>query len=385
MKTIISILPPKYEFMLRNKKIFLFLSILAILIASCSSEEKPKTEEEKTVNNEVVQLSEEDARTNGIETGLIPELPISSSIKTTGVIEIPATSRANVYSLTKGNIRQIYVLPGEKVKKGQRLASLYDMEIIQLQEDYLKSLARMEYLEPEWKRKKELASSDAVSKKDLEKSTSDYKSEESNIAGLKNKLQLIGISPSYIEKNGILNEISIVSPINGYLAEGYVAIGDAVHESKLLFEIIDNSYMHIVLKIPVSKIGRVKEGQECYFGLNTGQEMQKGKVHLIGKKANIENGTIEVHVDPLVNNPSLVEGSNIFARILTGTDTVYALPTKELIRKGDEFFIYVEKGKDWELKKIQAGISDDEYTEIMNEDLHEKRVVLKGNYFLSNE
>jgi cobalt-zinc-cadmium efflux system membrane fusion protein len=196
---------------------------------------------------------------------------------------------------------------------------------------------------------------------------------------------LIGISPDYIKKNGILSEVNIVSPINGFLAESYVSIGDAVHETKLLFEIIDNSYMHIVLRVPVSKIGYVKEGQECVFGLNTGQETIKGKVHLIGKKANSANGTVEVHVDPLVNDSHLVVGSNVFARIFTGTDTVPAILTSELIRKGDDFFIYKEIGKNWALHKIIPGISNDEFTEITNEELKNVKVILKGNYFLSNE
>jgi len=375
-----------------NKKIFVMNSInktilllaMSISILSCGKQETVEEEDEATVSS-VITISDEEMKKNNIEAGVLPKIAISQSIKTTGVIEIPSTSRANVYSLTKGNIRQIYVLPGEKVKKGQRLASLYDMEIIQLQEDYLKAISRMEYLEPEWKRKKELASSDAVSKKELEKSQSEYKSEVSNISGLENKLRLIGISPDYIKKNGILSEISIISPINGFVAEGYVSIGDAVHESKLLFEIIDNSYMHIVLRVPVSKIGYVKEGQDCVFGLNTGQESMKGKVHLIGKKANSENGTVEVHVDPLVNDPNLVVGSNVFARIFTGIDTVTAILTSELIRKGDDFFLYKENGKNWVLHKINTGISNDEFTEITNEELKNVRVILKGNYFLSNE
>lgn len=364
-------------------KILLFL-VASVSILSCSKQESLDGEEETTVTTSIT-ISDEEMKKNNIEAGIIPNISISHSIKTTGVIEIPATSKANIYSLTKGNIRQIYVLPGEKVKKGQKLASLYDMEIIQLQEDYLKAISRMEYLEPEWKRKNELVASEAVSKKEMEKTQSEYKSELSNISGLENKLRLIGISPDYIKKNGILSEISIVSPINGFVAEGYVSIGDAVHESKLLFEIIDNSYMHIVVRVPVSKIGYVKEGQDCHFGLNTGQETFKGKVHLIGKKVNSENGTVEVHVDPLEKESNLIVGSNVFAKIFTGTDTVPAVLTSELIRKGEEFFIYAQKDKNWQLIKVDIGLTNDVYSEITNEELRNRKVILKGNYFLSNE
>lgn len=366
-------------------KTILILSLLILtLFSSCSSEET-KQDEEATNEISIIEISEDDRKKNGIETGMIPLVPVYASIKANGKVEVPAVSRANVYAVMNGRIKQLYVLPGQKVKKGERLATITDMGIVQLQEDYLKSKANIEYLLPEMNRKKELAAGDAVSKKELEKIISEYKMEEASLNGLKNKLRIIGISAEYIEKNGIQTEIAVSSPIAGFVSDVHVALGEAVHDSKLLFEVIDNSYMHIVVRVPVSEIDRIEVGQDCSYGLNTGKESLKGKVHLIGKKADESTATVEVHIDPEKGTNALVAGSNVYAHIYTGTDTVHAVFTSELIRKGESFFIYAAKDKGWEAVEVEVGISDENYTEILNENLRNRNVVLKGNYFVASE
>lgn len=366
------------------KKIVMNSFCMMILLSSCSSGEN-KNEEETASENTIIEISESDRQKNGIETGLVPRVPVYASVKANGKVEIPAVSRANVFAVMDGRIKQIFVLPGQKVNKGERLATIIDLGIVQLQEDYLKSKARLDFLLPEVNRKKELAAGDAVSKKELEKIISEYKIEEASLNGLKNKLRLIGISAENIEKNGIQTEIAVTTPISGFVADVHVALGEAVHDSKLLFEVIDDTDKHIVVHVPVADIGRIEIGQDCSFGMNTGKENLKGKVHLIGRKAEESTATVEVHIDPEKGNESLVAGSYVYAHIFTGIDTVPAVLNSELIRKGDAFFIYAAKNNGWEPVEVITGISDEQFTEIRNENLLNRKIVLKGNYFVASE
>lgn len=355
--------------------------VLLLLLNSCSGSSTNVDEEEEKTSS--ISISSEEMKKLKIEIGKIPVIPMEKSVIAQGMVDVPPTNKASVFALIKGNIRKVFVLPGEKVKKGQALATMYDIAIIQLQEDYLKSESQLLFLSQDLKRKEELASSNAIAMKELEKSQADYAAEKSTYQSLQNKLQLIGISPAYISKNGILSEINITSPIDGFIADCKINIGESVNENKLMFEVVDVSHLHVELLVPSKYISGLKEGQDCYFNFNSSNSEHHGKVHLIGKIANSENSTVNVHIHP-DDASAFVIGTKLQGRIVIGVDTVPAVETNELLKAGDQYFIYVQNENVWNMTAVQIGAQNERYTEIMNEDLQDKTVVLKGNYYLSN-
>ena len=78
--------------------------------------------------------------------------------------------------------------------------------------------------------------------------------------------------------------INITAPISGNVSEVYVTIGSAAEIGKPLFNIIDNSKMHVDLLVYEKDLFRVKPGQKVRFILtNQGNQEIGGKIFSVGK------------------------------------------------------------------------------------------------------
>lgn len=76
------------------------------------------------------------------------------SIFANGMIDVPPQNKSFISVPFGGYIRDIKVLDGMRVTKGQVLLVVEHPEIIQLQQDYLEVQGNMEYLKAEMDRQK---------------------------------------------------------------------------------------------------------------------------------------------------------------------------------------------------------------------------------------
>ena len=129
--------------------------IPAIILAACSQskEELPSDEGE----TEVVAIDEK--RDSLEETNVI---------ECTGDISVPAEAIISIHSPIKGVLKTVKVLEGEKVRKGQLLGTLEHIEIIKIQEDYLKSKVQYDFWKNEFDRKSTLYKQEVIPLKEFQ-------------------------------------------------------------------------------------------------------------------------------------------------------------------------------------------------------------------------
>src|SRR5690606_5502627 len=112
------------------------------------------------------------------------------------MIDVRPQSRAQVGSSFGGTVRQINLLPGQKVRKGQILFTLEDPEYVKMQQDYLESKGQLAYLESDYKRQKDLAQDNVSSQKVFLKAKSEYEVTRGRMASLEKILSLMNINPN---------------------------------------------------------------------------------------------------------------------------------------------------------------------------------------------
>lgn len=88
-------------------------------------------------HSEAIEISEEQMETVGIELGTVEIKNLNSAVKASGEMALLPQNKADVTSLSAGVIKQITVIEGSPVKKGQTVALLENLEIVKLQEAYL--------------------------------------------------------------------------------------------------------------------------------------------------------------------------------------------------------------------------------------------------------
>ncbi|MBK7963945.1 MAG: efflux RND transporter periplasmic adaptor subunit [Bacteroidetes bacterium] len=179
---------------------YILFSIL-LASASCSSKTESKaaekTESQKTLEGKF-ELSEKQFQSSEMSIGGLQKKSFNEIIKATGMFDVPPENRASVSSYFDGTVKEIKLLPGERVKKGQILFTLENPDFVQIQQNYLEIQGQLAYLKSDYERQKNLVQDNVSSQKNFLKAESDYTVAKVTLESLGKKLTLMNIPPNLL-------------------------------------------------------------------------------------------------------------------------------------------------------------------------------------------
>lgn len=362
-------------------------------LAACTQAPKEENKEEVAVEkpNDQVSLSAEQYKLAALETGKLEMRPLSDVIKANGAIDVPPENMVSISAPLGGYIKSSGLLPGQQIRKGQVIATIENPEFIDIQQEYLESKSRFEFLGLEYKRQEQLRKEDVNSSKTFQQVSSEYKMIQARMSGLEQKLSLIGISAKSLQSGKISKTSNLYSPINGYVTLSNATTGKYVNPTDVIFELANKSEMHLALNVYEKDAAKIKVGQTIKFALaNETAYSRNAKVFLIGKSTGTE-GTVPVHCHlQQANDAALFPGMYAKALIAATDQTVPALPTQAIVQSDGIDYIFVQtsssqtKGSTFKMIPIKKGMEQEGYSEVILPDNFDKNatVVLKGAYSL---
>ncbi len=356
------------------------LLLFAIIAVSSCKDKKDGDAESKQATEQVatdsttkavktITFTDDQFKLSDIQTGAIESRNLSNIIKLTGVIDAAPGSVASVSAPLGGYIKTAGLLVGQQVKKGQLLATLENPEFISIQQEYLESIGRLEYLEAEYKRQQQLRAEDINAAKTFQQVSSDLKVMKAKISGLEQQMALVGISSSVLKRsNKISRTANVYAPIAGYIKASNVNIGKYVASTDVLFEIMGTNDLHLALNSFEKDLGKIHPGQSVKFSLSNESKYDRtAKVYLVGQAAD-DNKMIPVHCH-LTNREGLLPGMFVKALLETGAEQQNAVPTDALVQlEGTDYIIVqISEAKDkhtFQLIPVSKGIEQTGYTAI---------------------
>ena len=363
------------------------LSIFALI--SCGNSKNPENEKEAIeTNNNLIEITEAQFQSSAMELGEILEQSFSEGVKTNGFIDVPPSDRAMVSAIMGGYVKISHLLIGEKVKKGELLLTLENPDFIEIQQNYLETHERLNYLKSEYERQKTLFNEKITSEKNYLKAESDYKSSLAIYNGLAQKLRLMNINTANVKSGNFTNTIPVYSPIHGSITQVYASVGKFMNESDVLLEIIDDTHKHLELVIFEKDVLKVKAGQPIKFRLPESSEVSyDAEVHLIGTSIDEKNRTVKVHGHMEKELQSFLVGMFVEAEIITNSTQKMALPSAAILEEDGKSYILVLKEKienhyNFEKVQIAIGNKNEDFVEILDptELLKNKQVLIKGAF-----
>jgi cobalt-zinc-cadmium efflux system membrane fusion protein len=365
-----------------KKTIILFS--FSLFIFSCSSSEKREQPAEVKTETDLVVLTEQQAKTAKIKTGKAELRDLSGEIKVNGVLDVPPQNLVSISVPMGGIVKNTDLLPGMKIKKGQILAVIQNIEFIQLQQDYSDFKSQLSFLEEEYNRQKELAKENVNSQKTLSLARSQYESMLSKVNGLRAKLELLGLPVESGSKN-FQSTINLYSPVDGFVSQVNANIGSFATPSDVLFKILDTEHIHAELNVYERDIHNIQVGQKVRFTLANEAKERTATVYLVGKEIQPDR-TIKVHCHLDKEDNSLVPGMFIKAFIEMGTHPVKTLPSSAILNFEGKDYIFVKrlgKSDQFVMVVVSIGVEQDNFCEvIIPEKYNDSEVVTEGGYFL---
>ncbi len=323
-----------------------FYILLIVICLACSKEDKISESDDKQPQSDELTLSESQFQLAAIEIAKTQQREINDIVKANGKLDVPPQNMVSISAPLGGFVKHTELLQGMKVKKGQVLVLMESPEYIQLQQDYLEAKSQLGFLEEEYFRQLELAKNNVNSTKTLQQAKSGYQSMKARKEGLKAKLKLIHIDAKTIEEGSIQNEISIPSPIDGFVTEVHVNLGSYVNPTDIMFEIIDTEHVHAEAEVFEKDVLKLKKGQRVFVRLANETEVREATVYLIGKEISPER-TVRIHCHLEKEDIHLLPGMYFSAIIETGDQKVSSLPEEAFaaFEGKDYLFLVINKTK----------------------------------------
>ena len=380
-----------------------FLLFAAVLITSCNTETKDAPVEEHHEEDEtVVELTSAQMQTAGIKVGSIEEKQISGTIRVNGLLDVPPQQLVSISAPLGGFLKSTGLLQGSRVKKGQLIATIENLEFIQIQQDYLEAKGNFEFAKADYERQQVLAKQNVNSEKTLQQAKSNFTSWQAKYTGLREKLNVLNLNASSIEGGNIRSTINLYSPIEGYVTEVNVNIGKFVNPTDVLFEIVDTEHLHAELIVFEKDVMKLKIGQKVRFTLANESAERLATVYLIGREIS-EDRTIRIHCHIDEEDKELLPGMYLNAVVEAGGALVPALPAEAIVEYQGKKYVFVttdethtdeeseseedatvREGQHFEIVEVQTGNSEFGFIEItspgpLNKD---SQIVVEGAYAL---
>jgi macrolide-specific efflux system membrane fusion protein len=322
-----------------------------------------------------------------LQFAVVTRRDIGSTVIATGIIKPSVGSEVRVGSRASGIVKKLYVNIGNRVSEGQLLAELDQAELVsrlnQATAAFRNAKTRLEYANLDVRRKQELIKEMFVSQSELDEAERIKDMAASELEQAEANLDYARIQLGYTK---------IHAPISGVVASVSTQEGETVAASfsaPTFVTIINLERLEVWAYVDETDIGRVKEGQQAFFTVDTYTDTDfEGVVTAIYPKAEIQDNVVN-YVTTLkitdrqdkILRPQMTTTVTIFLEKRT---KVLAVPNNAIQRESGQKFVYVTQDDRLFKRLVKVGWKDKSYTEIL-EGLTEGEKVAMGDVDLLSE
>jgi cobalt-zinc-cadmium efflux system membrane fusion protein len=310
-----------------------------------------------------------------------------------GQVIVPPEGSAVVHSLVAGRIHRIFVLPGDKAKRGTPLFQLESLEITALITDFIRTNAELQRQEAEYKRVQDLHTQKIKSEKDLLEVKVNYMAAVANRQAAYQQLLSLGFSTTDLDN--FLNTktihdyyLTIVSPIDGIVTQMNLETGQLLQPDKDALKVIDLSKLWVKAAAYEKDLLLLAINQETRISPTVNDnQVFKGKVFKINQEVDENSRTIKVYVSLPENTNGLLPNMIVQCHFYKVSNApVLTIEKSAVMFDGNEHFVFVEEiaGK-YRRQEIQINKESEDFFKVTQGLNKDTRVVIEGGFFLKSE
>jgi len=294
---------------------------------------------------------------------LVTKQAFSHYFEATG--ELESVSEAYISPETSGQVTEVNVVEGQKVRKGQKLAKL-NTSVIEKNISEVKT--QLNLAEIIYNKQKELWSKNIGSERQ-------YLEAKNNYESLQNKLNTLWAQ---------YNMSIIHSPISGYVEKIFLKKGELASPGMQLMQIVNIDELYVTVKLSEAYLSAVHLGDTVEIRFPSFPDLVlKKRIYRISNVVNKQNRTFDVQVK--IDNPGGKLKPNLLANMLFNdynSPASIVLPSiliKEDM-KGSYLFIAKKTGDHWQARKkyVETGISYKNKTEVLSGLAEGQHVITDG-------
>ncbi|SKB44887.1 membrane fusion protein, Cu(I)/Ag(I) efflux system [Salegentibacter holothuriorum] len=305
----------------------------------CGMDLIPLAENENTLDSDVFVMSENAMKLANVETLVIGEQEANKEIRLNGKVSVDERNTYTQSTHIPGRIERLYVnFTGERVNKGQVLASVYSPDLVTAQEELLQA-AEIKKNQPEL------------------------------FEAAKQKLRNWKISENQINKvlsNGkAIERFSITADVGGVVTELLSEQGDYLERGMPIYEIANLDKLWVLFDVYEGNMSWIEEGSKVNYTMRSiPGETFEGEISfvdpLLSDKTRVANARVEITNKDKRIKPG-VFATGIIEKNLDSKNNKIVVPKSAILWTGKRSLVYVKQevqaGAGFKLREVVLGTS----------------------------
>ncbi len=340
-----------------------------------------------------IDLAADDLKKAQIRTARVTNGLIAAKLRVPGIVKPNEYHQVHVTPLVGGVIKEVPVVLGDHVKRGQSLAVIFSSELAEAETQYVSYLAELEAEHKKLVRTRNLVKLGAASQQEEEEVAATHAAHESHVRAALEKLKLLGASDPQIaalqQAEQINPNLVVPAPISGVVLTRSANLGLVVNTAQELFTVVDLSTVWIMASVNEKDFPSVRVGSAAnvmapaYPG-----KMWKGRVTYIQPQVDPNTRTAQARIE--VANP----GENL--RIDMYVDVEFmspgapgpVVPEAAVQPIGERQFVFLPVKNNegsFQLRAVRLGPAANGYYAVLEGLNTKEEVVTDGSFILKAE
>jgi membrane fusion protein, heavy metal efflux system len=351
------------------------------------------TDSTATYGDLQVELGPDDLKKAQVQTAQVKAMETPSTLRVPGIVNPDEYREVHVTPLLGGVIKQVPVLLGDHVKRGQALAVIFSSELAEAETQYLSDLAELEADHKKLARTENLVKLGAASQQEEEEVAAMHAAHESHVRAALEKLKLLGANDQQIAALKQAEQIDpnfvVPAPINGVVLTRTANLGLVVNTAQELFTVADLSTVWIMASVNEKDFASVRIGTAAtitapaYPG-----RLWKGRVAYIQPQVDQNTRTAQGRIE--VANP----GENLRIDMYADVEfTSYGargpvVPEAAVQSIGERRFVFLpvkDNDGSFALREVRLGSAAGGYYAVLEGLKVQDEVVTDGSFILKAE
>lgn len=368
-----------------SKKISILL--IAVLLSACQGKQEAPTKvaEDPTIVTATPELLKR------LTVAAVGEGEMAETLRVPARIAVDEQRVARIGAAVTGRLTDIRAELGQRVRRGDVLATLHSTELSASQLTYLKALSQEGLQQRAVSRAKLLFESDVISAAELQKRESELLQAQAERHASQDQLKVLGMTEGDINTLGATRSVhslsSVTSTVDGVVIERKVTQGEVVQPADALFTVADLSHVWLVAEIPEQQAGLIHTGDISEAEISALEDQRiNGKLIFVSDTVKPDTRTVTARMD--VENPKHTLKPGMLASMLIhgAPHQRVMVPVVAVVRDNNRDYVFVQlDAQRFQLREVKLGQESAGVAPVLEGLLEGEKIVTEGAFHLNNE
>lgn len=373
---------------------FIFLTLL---LGGCSKSDsgdetkKQISQQESAEERDFNHIKARPELLKRLEIGRPYLVDLADKIQVPSRVQVDEERTAQIGSYVTGRIIDMFVILGDYVKPGQRLARITSPDLTNSQLAYLRALSRVTVTQKAYDRAQHLLAADVIPLAEVERRKSELEIAQAEYSAAMDQLRLFGMGEGEIKelnrKGKILPWIDIKSTREGYVIARNIIIGQVVQPADQLFQVADLSHVWVVGDVPEQVARDVELGQHVEIIVPAiSSDPFDGIIIFVSDIVNRLTRTVMTRV--MVENPDRKLKPDMMANmhITDPQHKTLVVPEAAVVRELDQDYVFIALSDNYfQRVPVELGPEVSNLRPVLKGISQEHQIVTEGAFHLDSE